>query len=297
MRIQGGWAALVTPLTSTGELHTEALAQLVDRVAAGGVDGVSTLGSTGECATLSPALRLRMVKETVRLCTDRVVVAAGISDSSPEACVEQINACAEAGAAVALVTPPFYFQLNQEEVKRFYEELTRRSDLPVVLYNIPHLTKIWIEPATVAYLVKDPKIIAVKDSSRSFDYTQNLVSLRRPEHPFAIMTGSDTQLIAALTIGADGAWAASMNVAPELTTGIIRAQRGGDLTTAFFLHRQLMALVALGRRGTFPAGWKALVELIGIPVGPPAWPTMPLSVAEVADLQVQLDQIKALKHG
>lgn len=296
MRIQGAYVALVTPLTEGGELNSEALRQLLDHVIAGGVDGVSILGSTGECATLSPRARLQVVKEGVRLCAGRVLVAAGIADSSPEATIDQVNAFAEVGIDMALVTPPFYYAINQDEVKRFYEEVARRTHVPLILYNIPHMTKVWIEPFTVAHLMKDPKIVGVKDSSRSFEYTQDLAQLRDSSgDDFSILTGSDTQLVAALTVGADGAWAASLNVAPELSVGIIEAHRQGDLERALTLQAQLLQLVRLGRRGTFPAGWKAVLELIGIPAGPPAWPTLPLDAVQVAELKEQLGRIGLLR--
>jgi 4-hydroxy-tetrahydrodipicolinate synthase len=295
MKIQGAYAALITPLTESGELNLEALGQLLDHVIAGGVAGVSTLGSTGECATLSPQMRLEVVKETARLCAGRVMVAAGIADSSPEATIEQINSCDELGVDAVLVTPPFYYICNQDEVRRFYEGVARRTELPFVLYNIPHLSKVWVEPDTVAHLVKDPQVIGVKDSSRSFDYTQGLVQLRDSGPDFSIVTGSDTQLVAALTVGADGAWAASLNVAPGLSVGIIEAHRQGDTERARSLQAQLLQLVSLGRWGTFPAGWKAILDLIGIPAGPPAWPTLPLDADRVAELGEQLGRIGILE--
>jgi 4-hydroxy-tetrahydrodipicolinate synthase len=219
------------------------------------------------------------------------MVAAGIADSSPGAIIQQINACANLGVDAALVTPPFYYICSQDEVKRFYEGVARRTELPFVLYNIPHLSKLWVEPATVAHLVKDPQVIGVKDSSRSFDYTQDLVQLRDSDYDFSIVTGSDTQLVAALAVGADGAWAASMNVAPGLSVGIIEAHRQGDGEKARALQAQLLRLVSLGRWGTFPAGWKAIIDLIGIPAGPPAWPTLPLTADRAADLKEAFDKL------
>lgn len=291
MEIRGAYAALVTPLTETGELNSEVLAQLLDHVIAAGVDGISVLGSAGECPSLTPQMRLQVVREAVRLCRGRVLVAAGIADSSAEAVVSQINDFADAGLDLAMVAPPFFYPINQEEVKRFFEGVAARTPLPMVLYHVPQMTKVPIEPSTAAYLSKNSKIVGLKDTGRNIDYTQDLVQLRDPSDQFGIVLGTDTQLVAAMTIGADGVWAASLNAAPELSVGIITAFRRGDKEDAMRLQIRLRQLVALGRLGTFPSGWKVILDAMGIPVGPPAWPTMMPTQAEVARIKEGLAKL------
>ncbi len=291
MRLLGAYAALVTPLTERGELNADALVRLLNHVTAGGVNGVSVLGSTGECASLAPAVRLQVVREAVKSCKGRVLVAAGIADSSAEATIAQINAFAESGLDLVLVTPPFYYSSTQPEVVRFYEEVASRTPLPIVLYNIPHFTKVRIEPSTMERLAQDGRIIGIKDSSRDFDYLQQLIQHRDPSSSFAVLTGSDTQLLAALAAGANGTWAASLNVAPGLDPSILAAYARGDWDAAKRLQSKVNQLVSVCRRGTFPSGWKAALELIGIPAGPPALPTMPLGGDELAALKQQLESI------
>ncbi|MHB0868682.1 MAG: dihydrodipicolinate synthase family protein [Chloroflexota bacterium] len=289
MKLAGVYAALVTPLTDGGELNSEALGQLLDHVIAGGANGVSVLGSTGESASLSPRLRALVVREAVRLCHGRVLMAAGVADSSTEATIEQINGFAESGLELVLVSPPFYYPPSQEEVVRFYEEVAARTPLPIVLYNIPHFTKVRIEPNTAMRLAKDKRIVGIKDSSRDFDYFLALLQGRDPASDFSILTGTDTQLVAALMSGADGTWAASLNVAPRLDVEILAAKAGNDWERAQRLQRRVIQLVSICRRGTFPAGWKAALETIGIPAGPPAFPTLPLSGEELSTLRRRLE--------
>lgn len=291
MKLAGAYAALVTPLTEKGELNQEALGKLLDHVINGGVDGISVLGSTGESASLSPRLRLQVVREAVNLGRGRVLMAAGIADSSTEATIEQISAFAEAGLDLVLVCPPFYYPPQQEEVARFYEEVAVRTSLPIVLYNIPHFTKVRIEPTTATRLARDGRIVGIKDSSRDFDYLLTLLQRRDPGSGFAILTGSDTQLVAALVSGADGTWAASLNVAPGLDVEILAASARGDWETARRLQSKVIQLVSACRRGTFPAGWKAALELLGIEAGPPVFPTTPLAGEELAALQRQLEAL------
>ncbi len=249
------------------------------------------LGSAGECASLTPQLRLQVVREAVRLCRGRALVAAGIADSSAEAVVAQINAFADEGLELAMVAPPFFYPINQEEVKRFFEGVAARTSLPMVLYHVPQMTKVPIEPSTAAYLSRNSNIVGLKDTGRNIDYTQNLVQLRDPSDQFGIVLGTDTQLLAALTIGADGVWAASLNAAPELSVGIIAAFRAGDKEEAVRLQTKLRQLVALGRLGTFPSGWKVILDAMGIPVGPPAWPTMMPTQAEVTRIKKGLAKL------
>ena len=65
-----------------------------------------------------------------------------------------------------------------------------RRPIPLLLYSMPALTGIKIEPETVARLSEHPNIIGVKDSSNDIAGFQQTVDLCPAE--FAVMTGNGT---------------------------------------------------------------------------------------------------------
>nr|MDQ2724903.1 dihydrodipicolinate synthase family protein [Actinomycetota bacterium] len=81
-----------------------------------------------------------------------------------------LGAYHDAGATAVLVAPPFYFPLDRDGVLRFYTGVADRSPLPIVLYNIPAMTKISIPPTVAGELAAHPMIAGMKDSSRDMEY-------------------------------------------------------------------------------------------------------------------------------
>lgn len=281
--LRGVMAALVTPLDQDGGLDDDGLASLVERVTSGGVDGISPAGSTGEGALLTRQQRLELTARVRRLAPARMPVIPGVPLTTIEDGKAELEALAAAGAAAALVAPPAYYPLSDDGVLRVYETLADAAPLPLVLYNIPVFTKVPLSPPVVARLAAHPAIIGIKDSSRDMEYQQQVI-MATAEADFSVLTGTDTLLVASLSLGAAGAIAASANLAPDLASGIYQAFRAGDMATAVRLQQRLAKIVAACRRGYFPAGWKAALEIAGACQRHPAPGGTALSSEEFASL-------------
>ncbi|MGH2949693.1 MAG: dihydrodipicolinate synthase family protein, partial [Solirubrobacteraceae bacterium] len=193
------------------------------------------------------------------------------------------------GAAAALVAPPAYYPLSDGDVLGFYERLADRSPLPLLLYNMPALTKISIAPAVVAALSAHPRVAGIKDSSRDLEY---LTAVRYATgEGFAVLTGSDSLLLASMVLGADGAIAASANLAPELGCTLYRHAAAGEIEAARAAQRRVFELVSACRAGPFPAGWKAALELAGVCEGHLAAPATPLEGEPRERLRARLTEL------
>lgn len=267
----GATAALATPLDEHGNLDEAGLTKLVDRVVGAGVVGISPTGSTGEGARLSRSQRL----EVTRLVRERVPagmpVISGVPLTSVAEGLDELEQLAERGATAALVAPPYYYPLQDVEALRLYENLAERSPLPVVLYNIPVFTKVSFAPHVVGALATHPNIAGIKDSSRDIEYFQKVLAATEGAD-FAVVTGSDTYLVACLLAGATGTIAASINLVPHLPVGIYDAVKAGDLGEALRLERELGHVIHLCRGGTPPVAWKAALAHVGVCQPYPAAP-------------------------
>src|SRR6266550_2599529 len=82
-------APLPTPLEAQDRLDVDGLQRLIEHVIVGGVQGVFTLGTTGEAPSLSYRLRREVLQSTCKMVRGRVPVFVGITDT---AFVESVNA-------------------------------------------------------------------------------------------------------------------------------------------------------------------------------------------------------------
>ncbi len=287
--INGVLPALLTPLADTGGLDHAGLERLLDHVLAVPLAGLSPCGSTGEGPLLSRDVRV----DTVRRCAARLSpgqwLVPGASGVNARAALEEIEAYAQAGAAAVLLAPPWYYPIGAGEVLDFFGAVADESALPLVLYNIPAMTKVVIPVATVAELATHPGVIGIKDSSRDFEYLQGVVSRTATADDFAVLTGTDTMLAASMTAGAHGTIAASVNIVPSLVQDLYDAVRSGRPDEARPLQGRLVKVVEAARRAGFPRGWKAAAEALGLCSGLTAHPLRPAGPDEVAVLVSQLE--------
>jgi 4-hydroxy-2-oxoglutarate aldolase len=137
--------------------------------------------------------------------------------------IAEIEKAVQCGADAVLVLTPHYYRsaITQEALFSFYNAVADASAVPLLLYSMPALTGIKIEPETIARLSEHRNIIGVKDSSNDVDGFAQTVKLCPPE--FAVLTGNGTVLLDALRAGATGAILAVGCVVPEICVEIFNA--------------------------------------------------------------------------
>src|SRR5947209_17020597 len=277
--LTGVLPALVSPLHRDGSADEAGIKRLVEHVIGGGVHGVLALGSTGEGASVGERTRWQILKSVVEATAGRVPVICGVAQPHLEAARGEVAAAARLGAQAALVAPPFYYPTDQATVLAFYRRLAAESKIPVLLYNIPQFTKVFSEPATVATLAREGTIAGIKDSSRDFEYFENVCVATRDVPAFRIFTGSDSMLLASLAMGGAGTICGAANVAPSWVVRIYSAVQRRDWESARDGQDALIELVMALRAGVFPAAIKAALQLQGICE---PWPAPPIAALDEA---------------
>lgn len=296
-RLSGVMVALATPLNADRSVDEAALERLVAHVLAGGVDGVAPLGSTGEGPAMGPTARKIVLRRVMQAVGGRVPVVPGVTETSLEAAVAGVEQAAAAGAAAVLVAPPSYYPADQAGVAEFFLAVADRSPVPVLIYNIPQMTKVAVAPATVGRLAQHPRIGGIKDSSRDFEYFLQVIAATRAFPGFSCLTGNDIYLLYAHAAGGHGTIAATPNVAPHLNAGLWAAAQAGDMARAARFQEQIMQLNLTCRRGTFPAAWKGALHALGLCGPTTALPMSPLGPDELADLRRSLVALGIVDAG
>jgi len=228
--LRGVTPPLVTPFTADGSLDADALSEVVSFVVDRGVSGLFPCGTTGEFASLTFDERLQTIETTVSH-AEGVPVLAGVASPNVHDTVAQITAAADAGADVAVVTPPYFHTANAPQGNQaYFEQVAADSELPLLLYNIPSCTGAPIDPETVVALSTQEQFIGLKDSSGDFGYFSQL--LRQTADPFLLLQGFDNLLLPSLRIGADGGIHALSNVLPSVfaeLAGAPQSDRAAEL--------------------------------------------------------------------
>lgn len=217
LRLSGIVPPIVTPLNGQDELDTDGLDRLVDHLVAGGVHGLFVLGSCGEGPSLSYALRREVIARVCERTAGRIPVLVGVTDSAFSESVGLAEFSEQAGAAAVVVSAPYYFAPSQAELCEYINRLHEESPLPIVLYNMPSLTKVWFELSTLAELLELPKIVGIKDSSGDLDYFASVAQLLFRERPeVTLLIGPEHLLGEAMMRGGSGGVHGGANLFPQL---------------------------------------------------------------------------------
>ena len=211
-----------TPFDANGRVSTADIASNIKAWTKKGVIGFVVLGSTGERVHLDEREYFEVI-EVSRAAADSVLIV-GAGQQSTIGTIKEVKHAASAGADAVLVITPYFYRtaITQETLVNYYRAVADEAPVPLLLYSMPPLTGIKIEPETVARLSEHPNIIGVKDSSNDVAGFRRTVELCPRD--FAVMTGNGTVLLDALRAGATGAILAVGCVVPEVCVEIFRAR-------------------------------------------------------------------------
>ncbi|GEM_PF-3993674 len=197
---------VVTPLTSAGEVDAEGIKNLVEHLAALGVEAILVMGATGEFHALENAKRLetlRLFKEALR--RNSMMLFANVTGDTEDETLQNIREVEHfsEGIVDALVIAPLYYLKSSAEIPDHFGKI--KTQLPVVLYNNPGITRGEnIDPAVLTLL--KGKFVGLKDSSGDMNLLREYL-----KHTI-VYQGDETQIVAALEAGARGAVSSMGNV-------------------------------------------------------------------------------------
>jgi 4-hydroxy-tetrahydrodipicolinate synthase len=270
--ISGVYVAAVTPHRPGGgyEPDVAAMLEMVDFLAAAGVNGIALLGSTGEFLHLTFDDRIRLVQLAVK--RSRVPVLVGVSHSTLDGAIELGREAASSGAAGLLLLPPYFFRYSQEEIHEFYSQFAAAvgRSARILLYNIPAFTN-EIAIDTAAALLATGQFAGIKDSSGQYGYFERLLAISK-ERPFTLLVGNDRIYARARQAGAHGIVSGVACAVPELLVALDRAIQRDLPADAERLEARLQEFIAWHDRLPTPVVIKAAVEARGMKVGPLATP-------------------------
>ena len=291
----GPMPALTTPFRDDLAIDEGAFASNVDRLFEAGATGMVVAGCTGEFWALTLAERARLARTAVTAGRGRGPIIVGTGAIREGEVVDQIHAAKEAGADGALVLPPYFVHLGDNELIRHFETIDSQSVLPLVLYNIPGNAGNAIGPALADRLADLDRVVAIKESGG--DWTSFHDTLLRVRDRIRVFCGPSSVFgVAATLAGADGLIDCFPNVWAPGCLDLWHATRAGRMREAWSLQRTGLALTELfttGGRSLYPATKAAMDRLDLAGGGRPRPPLRPLEGEALRGLEVGLDRLLA----
>lgn len=263
INLDGLLLPITTPFTNDEVPDLSGLAANIRKWTDAGVDGFVILGSTGERVNLDESEYTQVIEAMRAAVSETLTFIVGAGQQSTRGTINEIKRAAGAGAeAVLVITPSFYKSaITQDALVKHYRALADASAVPVILYSMPDLTGIKIEPETAARLSEHPNIIGMKDSSNDvakFADTVNLVG-----EDFAMMIGNGTVFSDALRAGARGGILAVGCAVPDLCLEIYRAVHTGEFDRAAALQEKLTPLARAVTKTYGIGGLKTAMQMAG----------------------------------
>jgi dihydrodipicolinate synthase/N-acetylneuraminate lyase len=249
--LRGALAAAVTPLMDAGEaLDEDAFVPYVEFLAAGGVDGVLALGTTGEGFLLPLEQRLRAAQLFVEAAKGRLQVAVHCGAQSTWDTVELAAHAADIGAdGIAVMAPP-YFPLDEQALLAHLSAAARAcAPTPFYVYEFA---------ARSGYAVPLAVVLELREVAPNF---RGLKVSDTPWERFApyliegldVFVGPEGLIPQGFVGGATGIVSALGSAFPELIAAALRDPAAADLgpvrTAMERFPLQAALKVVLARRG------------------------------------------------
>ena len=292
--LKGLTAATHTPFHDDGSLKLAVVAKQADHFLANYVTTVFIGGSTGESHSLSLAERIALSLrwfEVVDGTSLRVVVHVGsncLADARTLASqAEQLGA-----AAISALCPSYFKPRSLDMLISCVGDIAAAApQTPFYFYDIPVLTGVnfsmpeFLEQAGN----RIPNLAGIKFTNPDLMAFQ--LCLRADSGKWDVPFGCDEFLLAALALGAKGAVGSSFNFAAPVYHRMIAAFERGDLATARDEQFRSVRLIQLLASYGYMGAAKAVMGMLGIPVGPARIPNGTLSKEQVSLLKSKLEEM------
>jgi len=236
---KGSIPAVITPFIGD-EVDYDSLAKVLNFLIDNGSHGLVPCGTTGESPTLSHDEHKKIIEETIRIADKRVPVIAGTGSNNTLEAVEYTEHAEKSGADAALIVTPYYNKPTQSGLYEHFKVIADRTNIPIIIYNIPGRSIVDMTIETMIELSKIKKIIGVKDATN--DLFRPLLTRKKMQNDFCYLSGEDGTALAYLAQGGHGCISVTANVAPKLCSELHSAWQDGNIPRAQEINLKLSSL-------------------------------------------------------
>lgn len=172
-QVKGAWAIIPTPATDnagdwreTDTVDADETARAVEGMVAAGVDGILSLGTLGECATLTRAEKRKFIAAAVDAAAGRVPFFAGTTALGTREAIDQTREAYDLGAAGTMLGLPMWCTADHQTAVRFFQDVAEACpDMAICIYANTAAFRFAFDAAFWAEVSKIPQVVMAKHGS------------------------------------------------------------------------------------------------------------------------------------
>ena len=285
--LRGIVVPFATPFSPDEEIDTERAKALIDALIEAGVHGLIILGDTGEFFALTPEERLRFTEAAFEHIGGRLPVVVQPSAVTTREAIMYAEHARRLGADALMMLPPYYRSSPRNEVYAHYEAVARAVDLPIICYCLPQAGAEVMTPEFIARLAEIDNIRYVKDSTGILSRIREIRAACGDR--ISVFVGGDTIAYDGLVAGAVGSIWGAANFMPRQAVQLFElVSERGDLVQARELWSRIFPICSFLENEGYAASVKAALSLVGLDMGQPRRPALPLAPERRAELARRL---------
>jgi len=224
---------------SEGKVSPAAVRELTRWFIEKGVTGLYVGGSSGECIYQSKEERKTVLENVMAEAKGKLTVIAHIACNNT-ADSQELAAHAESLGVDAIASiPPIYFKLPPYAIAKYWNDMSAAApNTDFIIYNIPQLAGVALTTDLLREMLKNPRVIGVKNSSMP---TQDIQMWR--DEGAMVFNGPDEQLISGLVMGAVGGIGGTYGAMPELYVELYRCVKAGEMAKALDIQNDCCRII------------------------------------------------------
>ncbi|MFI3101572.1 dihydrodipicolinate synthase family protein [Streptococcus suis] len=221
-----------------GEISSERVKALVQYFIDKGVQGLYVNGSSGECIYQSVADRKQILEAVMEVAKGKLTIINHVACNNLKDSVELARHSEELGVDAIAAIPPIYFRLPEYSIAAYWNGISVAApNTDFIIYNIPQLAGVSLTPSLYKEMLKNPRVVGVKNSSMPVQDIDTFVTLGGED--YVVFNGPDEQFLGGRLMGAKGGIGGTYGAMPELFLRLNQLIADKDLETA----RQLQATI------------------------------------------------------
>ena len=227
-KYQGIFPAFYACYDDAGNISPERVRAFTEYLIGKGVTGLYVGGSSGECIYQSVAERKLLLENVMEVAKGKITIIAHVACNNT-ADSRKLAAHAESlGVDAIAAIPPIYFHLPPYGIAKYWNDISDAApNTDFIIYNIPQLAGVALSSALLKEMLKNPRVIGVKNSSMP---VQDIEMWR--DEGAIVFNGPDEQLLSGLVAGAIGGIGGTYAAMPELYLAIYRLVQQGEIAKA-----------------------------------------------------------------
>ncbi len=259
--LRGCITALVTPFRD-GVVDYDSFRKLLDFQLEQGVRGFIVNGTTAEAPTLSLEEKRALVEFVIDYCPSDVTIGVGASSNDTYKMVKEIQNIEDLGFDYLLISTPYYNKTSQQGLIAHINKALEVTSKKIILYNIPGRCGMGFSLDTLEVLSQHEQIVAIKEASGDFNYTQQLFA--RLGDKLDVLCGNDDLTYLYATLGATGVISAVGNIYGHKYNEMYALIEKGDYIGANKINLETLQLSTLLFAEVNPILVKALLAKLGL---------------------------------